>query len=225
MGDVFTEEVRRGRVWKIHYMKIVRLQNLQDFAEQFLFAAYSEKNDNPVLVFEKSTEGDREFIYQNDFFLFKSVASGVHHEIEHDILYFKKFIPPAIEMVPIWFLSSRCQVLLPEHRELIYKFRRTAYHTRMHQQNILPIKGPKECKVGMIEYENISATDWDTITARSETILINKKPAFTGRYDGGFLIPVEMLDTLVALPVKKPHKVLSVEAPHEKVPVPAVNVG
>ncbi len=184
------------------------------YLECSLGLAYSKKNDNPTLEFERNSRGDKLFVYEDQFFLFRSITSGIMHEVETDVMYFKKTEGDKVTLIPVWNLSSRSQVLLEEHVEWINQFRRTAYHVRMHHENILPIKGGESCPAGKIKYINICATDWKLISNKVEKITINDAPAFIGNYDGGIMMSLASLEALVNVP--KPKKLNG--APH-----PAVN--
>ena len=109
---------------------------LLSYLECSLSLAYNKKNNNPTLEFEKNSQGDRIFTYEDQFFLFRSITSGIMYEVETDVHYFKKPDGDNITLIPVWYLSSRSQVLLEEELDWINQFRRTAYHVRMHHEKI-----------------------------------------------------------------------------------------
>jgi len=176
---------------------------LLSYLECSLSLAYNKKNNNPTLEFEKNSQGDRIFTYEDQFFLFRSITSGIMYEVETDVHYFKKPDGDNITLIPVWYLSSRSQVLLEEELDWINQFRRTAYHVRMHHENILPIKGPETCSAGKIKYINICAADWKLIPNKVEKISINERPAFIAEYNGGIMMSLSSLEALVGVPKLK----------------------
>lgn len=171
--------------------------------EKFLHAAYCEKNDNPVYQFNNDEKGNKIFTTTDvhGLFLFESVTIGIEHESESDRAYFIKKDKEGNrdKFIPVWTLISYSTILLKDEkqRELIYAFRRTAYHTRKYDQEILPIRGPKILPIGLLEY-TISkvVTDWKRFTS-TDLIIMNKEEAFKGSFSGGLLLSEESLEALM----------------------------